>query len=232
MFDFIYSEVWLMETIITAVLAAVVALITAYFMYLGKMNKVLDKIKELTKEHEGLSNSHMDLSGEHKGLSGEHKGLSDEHKAILSDGRKIIDTTERTGRIVDDMRSSAEKENEAQRYRYDNLTEKQKSITENVIDTVKAFEALKDEFLCVNEKNSTLQSRMQIISEESNELKTFNAKLEWKNHELKQEFDKLLAHDNKMVEKCNRYAKEINKLQQSEEPEQTSEFDDEWEMER
>lgn len=150
MFNFLYSEVWWMNVIISAAITGIVSLIGSYLLYLSKINKILSGTDNLEK-------GHTSLFGEHKDRSKEHRALSDEHKQLLSDARKIIDTAERTGKIVADISKTTEKDSSRWHGRYEALSVKQKNITENVTDSLHAFLALKNELLSVNEENQKLK---------------------------------------------------------------------------
>lgn len=79
MYNFMYSEVWWMETIVSATITTLGTIIVGYIAYKGVLKEKLRDIEELLKTQD---TQHKDLNTKHKELSAEHKELSIEHKEL------------------------------------------------------------------------------------------------------------------------------------------------------
>ena len=90
MFDFIYSEVFWMETAIMTGVAAIIGVCVSN----RKLGSTVEKKRlELSSEHKDLFREHSGLSREHSGLSREHSDLSKDLTGISSEIGKISNTT-------------------------------------------------------------------------------------------------------------------------------------------
>ena len=83
--NFIFSEVWWMNTIIAAIITGMFTLICSYIAYSYKIRKGLDTIERMEHTQESRQ---KELSGQHEKMS---EKLSQEHQQISRDIRPYAD---------------------------------------------------------------------------------------------------------------------------------------------
>ena len=84
MFDFLSSEVWWMETIISALITGAVAVVGYFFMYNHNLKSMAKDIRDTIEQNKGLAEDHKGLSDEHKALSKEQALMAKDVSAIVS----------------------------------------------------------------------------------------------------------------------------------------------------
>lgn len=155
MYDFLFSEVYWMDAIISALITGAVTIVAAIITYQVKISKILNNSQESNKRSEKLLEKSNALSSEHKDLSSEHKDLSSEHKQIITMGTDIKTTVQDINKIVSEEKIKQE-------FRYNNLTEKQKDI----LNITNAVQSLQSELLRLQSENAILRERVEILSRE------------------------------------------------------------------
>lgn len=138
-----------METIVAALITAVVTLIGSLLFY----NYRLKAIKDDT---ENLSAGNKELRAEHKELSKEHKELSKEHKDLSKD----------VFMKVDGIRELIVVDQNEHKHRYENLTGSQKILADS-IDNLKGFS---DEMQKLQFENKFLKRENQQLRLRLNEM--------------------------------------------------------------
>lgn len=166
MYNFLYQEVFWMETIIasliTAAITASATILVGIIAYNFRLRKAMSDIEEI-KEHKGLTAEHNNLSREYKSISAEHNGLSKEHDNIVNNILRVSEVSAQIKEIL--VTEKVENKN-----RYENLTEKQKNIV-NIMDAVKA---LSDEMKLLVEENKALKEKIQNVENQNQNLKVQN----------------------------------------------------------
>lgn len=148
MYDFLFSEVYWMDAIISALITGAVTIVAAIITYQVKISKILNNSQESNKRSEKL----LEKSN---ALSSEHKDLSSEHKQIITMGTDIKTTVQDINKIVSEEKIKQE-------FRYNNLTEKQKDI----LNITNAVQSLQSELLRLQSENAILRERVEILSRE------------------------------------------------------------------
>ncbi|MDD4565376.1 MAG: hypothetical protein PHE79_07910 [Eubacteriales bacterium] len=156
MYDFLFSEEFWMETIIAAVITAVVTLGVAALYYNYKIKTIFENSKELLR-------TQIDTSA---GNTREHNNLSKEHNEILKEMSFVNSDVKRTESGIQSIIKDLTEEKTAQNYRYENLTEKQKNIV-NSIDNIKA---MSDELKRLAGENADLRQELYRERERNQEM--------------------------------------------------------------
>lgn len=95
--NFIFSEVWWMNTIIAAIITGMFTLICSYIAYSYKIRKGLDTIERMEHTQESRQ---KELSGQHEKMS---EKLSQEHQQISRDIRPYADKIVRIDSHMTDL---------------------------------------------------------------------------------------------------------------------------------
>ncbi|WRS28618.1 hypothetical protein U6B65_05675 [Oscillospiraceae bacterium MB08-C2-2] len=174
MLNFLYSEVWWMETIVAAVITGVVALVGSYFAYFGKTKTILEKIENLKSN---LSSSGDSLCKDHDRLSREHGGLGDKLDVLQVKQDQSIRTFDRIVAVTQEAKNTAQKvydytleEKAKQQMRYEALSEKQKSLDALVTNSVDSIKGLHEEFLRVNQENQSKAEEIDRLKQQNEQL--------------------------------------------------------------
>lgn len=145
MYDFLVSEVWWMETIVAALITAVVTLIGSFLFYNFKLKSIKDDTGNL-------------ISG-NKELKVEHKELS---KDILM---KVDGVKDQLAVKVDSIRELMVVDQNEHKHRYENLSGSQKLLADS-IDNLKGFS---DEMQKLQFENKFLKRENQQLRQQLNE---------------------------------------------------------------
>lgn len=216
MFNFLYSEVWWMNTIIAALITGMVALIGSYFMYLGKTNKILDKIADLKEATSKHSEGHTGLSIEHAGLAKEHADLSKEHLMIQNAIHQIEAISEKTGKTVTDIGYGIREEKNLAKMRNEAMTSDQQKLEDTITKGVESISALKEKFASVILENKELREQLTTKKEEMQKFfdNRYHSQLQSKDatiERLGEKVDKLCAENVKFAKECQRLSQHHNR---------------------
>ena len=157
MYDFLYSEVWWMETLINAVVTIIACLVssfTAIWATKKQNDKRMDNIQRNVGKDGLLDAGHTNLSKEHKDLSKEHNDIKLNIKDVISNQKEIRQNT-------DKIYLSIEKEFAKSELRYNALTEKDKNVIDNIQALLKNYQELVYE-------NKLLRNEIKNLKQHSN----------------------------------------------------------------
>lgn len=118
MYDFIFSEEFWMNAIISALITAVTTIIGAIIVYNYKIKTVYKNSEDILKEQRELS----------QGKTKEHNALSREHSDILHNMAAVNSEVKRTESGVQSILKDLTDERARQDLRYERLTDEQKDI--------------------------------------------------------------------------------------------------------
>lgn len=171
MFDFLYSEVWWMETITTSVittagsvLVAFASLVTIYLTY-RKDTKSLDKNVEKIMEKQ------KDVIDNRLILNNAQVTLQQEHSEMLALGREINKTSDDTNRIVRDIKE--EQIRHEQDYKF--LSQDHKNMVDILNNAVSIANGMKNDVLSLQSEITQLKKEVFELKEENSKLRTENA---------------------------------------------------------
>lgn len=155
MYQFLYSEVWWVETIIASLITAGVTLVGSFFAYNYKLKKIQDDAvsinKKLEKQNEKLEKQNEDFRIHHSFLNEHDHNLKDIQKTV---GRMDINLSRVDCSIIE--------EKQKQKIRYKNLTQSQKSI----VASIENLSAFSDEFQRLQVENTFLRTQNKNLEEE------------------------------------------------------------------
>ena len=152
MYDFLFSEVWWMETIIAALITASVTLVGSLIFYNYRLKVIRDRTDDLKDGQKELQNGHKDLSKEHKDLSKENRDLSKENR----------DLSKEVAVKVDGIRELIVIEQTEQKHRHDSLSGNQKVMVDSINNLqtfAKEMEKLQSENIQLRNENEQLVNR-------------------------------------------------------------------------
>lgn len=202
MWNFIYSEVWWMDALITALLSAT-AVVAA---------SIITTITTEKKAHKELHGDHSKMGTEHEGLKNgqnlintkidnAHQGLS---KEVTTVGEKVTSINEK----VSAMDVAFKLQEQVQRIAHDSMNKDQIKIMESIeyiknlgkeLEYLSAQNAeIKQENAEIKQHNQQLQAQLtenQLkMQSEINELKTQKLNMQKETEQLKQQNAYLLGH--------------------------------------
>ncbi len=162
MCDFLTTEVWWMETIISSLITAGVVLVGYILTYNFNIVKIKDKLSRIEKD---IGEKKNELAVGHNGLSAEHKGLSSEHSRIIELQNLLQNTSQAIKAEQQEGRHKLERllEKEAvQEERYRLLSSDKQRLVVKVQDGSQAFNALIDE---IERLNQLCQQQQQTLEQ-------------------------------------------------------------------
>lgn len=185
MFDFLYLEEWWMETIIAAIIGAVVTLVGIFVSYRLTLKEKFEK---------SIENQNGEIRNGYYGLSREHDGLSKEHENIINSNKEVNMEVRKTQDIIITLKESFAEEKAKEQMRYENLSKSQMDMV-NVADKINAMaQELKGqaaEIVRLNEllkerdaKNISLENDIIQLKKKNKSLESENSRLEKENIEL------------------------------------------------
>lgn len=146
MFDFIFSEVWWMEIIVSALIGGIVTLLAAFWA-------IGPKLKALSKEHENLKEDHKLRAQEHEGIK---EKIEDRYIQLYKEHRGIEMRMENIRNTIQYVKDETIK-----------VAENRHALTSQQLDiqkTVLHISAMMDEL-------QKLQARCAVLEHENKELK-------------------------------------------------------------
>lgn len=153
MYEFILTEVWWMEALISSLITAVVTIVGSLVVYNYKMSKIIDNTDTLISNDDSLK------EGQH-GLFNDHHKLSKEHQEIKNDIKQNIVAEMRT------LNTVLTEEKIKQEFRYKNLDSSQKSI----VDSVENLREISNEMMRLKNENDNLWNENYTLKEKSKSL--------------------------------------------------------------
>lgn len=223
--EFLWSEEFWMEAIISAGITAGVSLIgiiatiiTAFLAYRSKLEKMLNSLHQ---EHEALSHGHTDRTNEHSGLSKEHTGLSKEHSGLSEEHKELKDEIRQSTASVKEATSGVlqqAKENAVgitkvadhlllQQGRFEGLSDKAQAITSALCTLQSAAKTITD----METSNAALQKELAQAQKSIRSFRAHLLHLQSENNGLKEE----LAAARQEIQQLNRH---ISHLENPEPP--------------
>lgn len=121
--NFIFSEVWWMNTIIAAIITGMFTLICSYIAYSYKIRKGLDTIERMEHTQESRQ---KELSGQHEKMS---EKLSQEHQQISRDIRPYADKIVRIDSHMTDLVQRANQQDSL----YHSLSREQQKMSDFIM---------------------------------------------------------------------------------------------------
>lgn len=159
MFDFIFSEVWQMETIFASFISAVAAFITAIFTTVFSFGKTAKEILKNLVEHITKYNT-------------DNAALSKEHSEIIHQQKMFVDKQAEIQTTVNYLRDERLKENVRMECMSKKNLETQKAL--DVLNlSFKRMEEMEQELHFLKKENRNLKQHIKELEEQ----------LEWENEE-------------------------------------------------
>lgn len=190
MYDFLYSEVWWMET---ATIAIITALITAIATVIGVALVYNYKVKTIFKGVEEIKAFKDVFMNEHGSLSKEHNDLSKENRTLNFDLRECI------GKVEHQIIEYVAKDE----VRYDNLSEKQKDIVSTVVNV----QAMSNEIKFLASENKNVLKDNKELWQDNNSLLQYNKTLILELEKSKEELQDLRSEMQKMQKNMDTLSK-------------------------
>lgn len=206
------EEQIIMQSIVVAIITAATTLlgvVLVEILFGRKTYKLLDlhsqKSESIAEKNHG---EHDDLSKEHDSLSHEHEVLSGDHKVLLERAANLSADTKVISTNVQAIGQSLSAAHAAEQVRYDNLTDKQRSIKDS-IDKLKDFSG---ELERVNLKNVQLQNELELTRKSSLEQQQ-------QYRELYQNYSQLLYENAQLKERLSHLEQQPKRSPRGMEPE-------------
>ena len=149
--NFIFSEVWWMNTIIAAIITGMFTLICSYIAYSYKIRKGLDTIERMEHTQESRQ---KELSGQHEKMS---EKLSQEHQQISRDIRPYADKIVRIDSHMTDLVQRANQQDSL----YHSLSREQQKMSDFIQHGIDGYHAVQAELLRLSAENQSLKQAVQ-----------------------------------------------------------------------
>ena len=188
--NFIFSEVWWMNTIIAAIITGMFTLICSYIAYSYKIRKGLDTIERMEHTQESRQ---KELSGQHEKMS---EKLSQEHQQISRDIRPYADKIVRIDSHMTDLVQRANQQDSL----YHSLSREQKKMSDFIQHGIDGYHAVQAELLRLSAENQSLK---QAVQEKDHRIACTQADLEQAHKRCEE-----LEHRNNMLLRQQRQAKQ------------------------
>lgn len=164
MYDFLFQEgVWL-EIFISSGITALATTVTGLIAYNLTLRKAVADIAEIKKSvghlNEELVNGTNDLKHEHTDLKYDYSDLKYDHSDSKYDHTRIIEKVDETKKVVFAMRDSIIESKATDASRYENLTDKQKAIS----DSLNNLNSMMDEMKRSATENHNLTEKNNMLS--------------------------------------------------------------------
>ena len=222
MFDFLYSEVWWMETIIAAGISAVAALLCSYFMYSSKTDKIMEKQESHSEQLAKLLE--MSPGKEPKSnpicvsLREDHQKLGNDHTKIMFLGKEINKTAGDTNRIVHTIKDEQlrrQKDYELLSKEHQNMSDVLKDagivaggLQRELLEMQGKLTQLQGETEHLRQENQKLAAQIRSIAEEKEALKKENGQLLSQIHALEEEIEDLEEQKDQKFRPTNQFGRD------------------------
>lgn len=161
MFNFIYSEVWWMETIIAAAIIGASTLLSSVLVCEYKIKKMAHT---LLRTKALLNNGNTEVSNDANGLSVEQQKIIDKQNEMLYFETTVLDKLTNINNLL------VQKQNEEQ-HQFRLLSANHQQLTENVNDEISAYRVIMQELGELNKQLAYTAQQLEASQAEGNTLR-------------------------------------------------------------